>query len=64
MKLGNEEMQDMDTYVNLENARGLNLFYHELGYAIAFVNYAPVSHLKKRELSPRTGKVGVGVIEE
>jgi hypothetical protein len=34
-------MRDMDTtYVDLDNARSLNLFYHELGYAITFLNYA------------------------
>ena len=32
-------MQDMDiTYINLDNAGGLNFFYHELGYTITFFN--------------------------
>jgi hypothetical protein len=58
-------MQDMDiTYVDLDNARGLNLFYHELGYAIAFLNYAGLGHPYKRELSPRTGEVSIGVIKK
>jgi hypothetical protein len=58
-------MQDMETtYVDLDNARGLNLFYHELGYAIAFLNYAGLGHPYKRELSPRTSEVNVGVIKE
>lgn len=26
------------TYVNLDNAWGLNFFYHELGYTITFFN--------------------------
>jgi hypothetical protein len=34
-------MQDTDaTYVNLDNAGGLNFFYHELGYTIAFFDWA------------------------
>jgi len=58
-------MQDMEaTYVNLDNARCLNLFYHELGYAIAFLNYAGLGHPYKWELSPRTSEVNVGVIKE
>ena len=58
-------MQNMDTtYVDLENARGLNFFYHELGYAIAFLNYARLGHPYKRVLSPRTSEVNVRVIEE
>jgi hypothetical protein len=58
-------MQDMDTtYVDLDNAWGLNLFYHELGYAIAFLNYAGLGHPYKRELSLRTSEVNLGVIKE
>ena len=52
------------TYVDLDNARGLNLFYHELGYAITFLNYVGLGHQYKRELSSRTSEVNVGVIEE
>jgi hypothetical protein len=58
-------MQDMvTTYVDLDNARGLNLFYHELGHAIAFLNYAGLGHPYKRELSPRTSEVNIRVIKE
>jgi hypothetical protein len=59
-------MQDMDTtYVDLDNAWGLNLFYHELGYAIAFLNYAGLGHpYNKRELPARTSEVSVGVVKE
>jgi hypothetical protein len=53
-------MQDMDTtYVDLDNTRGLNLFYHELGHAIAFLNYAALGHPYKQELLPRTSEVNV-----
>jgi hypothetical protein len=53
-------MQDMDTtYVDLDNTRGLNLFYHELGHAIAFLNYAGLGHPYKQELLPRTSEVNV-----
>ena len=58
-------MQDMGiTYVNLDNARGFNLFYHELGYAIPFLNYTGLGHPHKRELSPRTSEVNIGVIKK
>ena len=58
-------MRDMDiTYVDLDNARGLNLFQHELGDAIPFFNYTGLGHPYKRELSPHTSKVNVGVIKE
>ena len=52
------------TYIDLNNARGLNLFYHELGYAIAFLNYAGLGHPYKRKLSQRTSEVNIGVIKE
>jgi hypothetical protein len=52
------------TYVDLDNARGLNLFYHELGYAVAFLNYAGLGHPYKWELLPRTSEVNFGVIKE
>jgi hypothetical protein len=32
-----EGTQDIEaTYIDLDDARGLNLLYHELGYAITF----------------------------
>ena len=52
------------TYVDLDNARGFNLFYHELGYAIPFLNYTGLGHPHKRELSPRTSEVNIGVIKK
>ena len=36
------------TYVDLNNARGLNLFYHELRYAITFLNYAGLGYSYKQ----------------
>lgn len=58
-------MQDMNTtYVDLDNARILDLFYHELGYAIAFLNYEGLGHPYKRESSSRTSEVNVGVVKE
>jgi hypothetical protein len=52
------------TYVDLDNARGLDLLYHELGYAIAFLNYAGLGHPYKQESSARTSEVNFGVVKE
>jgi hypothetical protein len=37
-----------DTYIDLDNAWGFNLLYHELGNAITFFNWArPVHQLSQ-----------------
>jgi hypothetical protein len=52
------------TYVDLDNARRLDLFYHELGYAIAFLNYAGLDHPYRQKSSARTSEVNFGVVKE